>query len=222
MLRKTNRPSKDRIKDRLRHVFGLAEPRYIAAGKLWYTEAHEFALAVADATGVPIGRVCGVIAALSPSVRWGDNKRQAEALCQAYAEGEDLLNVVVTTYGRQAVKAREILSPDKYVGWSLEGALGKRAFKTTAFFHNIRSPRTSRSVTIDQHIVAAAGLIDIWTTGAQWCYDRVSKAIRELAEEKGLRPCQVQAIVWITWKDIVLPDDKRSNWNEAQDEPAPF
>lgn len=209
---------KQRVKDRLGHWLGLAEVRHIAAGKSWYQEAHNFAQTLSTAYEIPLPQVIGVIAALSPSVHWTANKRQAEALCRAHADGGPLESVVVTTYGRQAVKARKILAAEYFNSL----LLGKRAFKTQAFFFNIYHPGTTDHVTIDQHMVAAANFTDFWVNSAHWCYRLFEEAIREIAKEQGLAPDQVQAIIWLTYKELTDSKHPAERAEEKEDEELPI
>ena len=215
--------AKTRIKERLYHWYGLASADHRAKGRIWYINAYEFALELSGRYNVALEQAVGVIAALSPSVYWEANKRQAEALCRAHCDGEDLMNIVVTTYGRQAQKARDILSILS-VGFDsddIRAMLGKRAFKTQAFFDNIFDPwyggheeGPHPSVTIDQHIVEAAGFTEFWTCSAAWCYLLIKDIIREMALEQNMLPCQMQAIIWIVYKDLT---DSRHPGERAAD-----
>lgn len=206
-----HKKAKHRVKERLLHWLGLAEARHIAAGKLWYREAHGFAVELSRLYDIPLPSVVGVIAALSPSVYWSANKQQAEALCRAYADGGPLSAVVVTTYGKQAAKARKILETGIV-------SLGKRPYKTSNFYENILCPDSHGAVTVDQHIVTAAGFTEFWVCGAKWCYDLIANALQEIAAQQGLLPCEVQAIIWLTYKDLT---DSKSPVERVEEEP-PF
>lgn len=206
---------KVRVKERLLHWLGLAEARHIATGKMWYLGAHAFAEELSRAYNIPLPLVAGVIAALSPSVHWSANKRQAEALCRAHADGGPLESVILTTYGRQAAKARAILT-------NAEIHLGKRAFKTRAFFHNIRYPGSGDWVTIDQHMIAAANFTEFWVSGAAWCYNLFVEVIRDIASDQELEPCQVQAIIWLTYKDLTDSKHPAERVDEREDEELPI
>lgn len=197
------------VEKRLRAWFDLASAAERAEGRTWYNNVNAFIEEVSVATGLSLPRVAGVVAALSPSVYWAANRRQAEALCRAYADGEDLAAVVLTTYGRQAAKAREILTASRIEdenpqrsGYAIiRGILGKRAFKTGAFFDNILDPDdVAGLVTVDQHIIAAAGMGDFYVQGARWCYNLIANAIRKLAHDHGYLPQQMQAIIWLAYK----------------------
>lgn len=192
-----------RIKRRLDHWYGLADARHIWAGKAWYREAHQFALEITCVYDIPLYKVVGVIAAISPSIAWPVNKKQAEDLCRAYADNGILENVIVSTYGKQAMKARDILRTAK---GPIDTArlLGTRAFKTEAFFWNILDV-TSRHVTIDQHIIAAAGWEKKWVQSARHCYTLIESAIADLAVKYKMKSYEFQAVIWITYKDLTNP-----------------
>jgi len=218
---KISQATRNRVEHRLRHWFDLAMPEHIAKGSVWYTEARAFALEVSVWYKIPMPVVCGVIAALSPSVFWELNMVQARTLCRAHAEGGDLESVVVSTYGKQAEKARDILTcghtnPGKVEDILCRNVAGRRrAFKTLAFFRNILDAG-SLAVTVDQHIVAAAGFEEEFTQSAAWCYDLLADAIRDIAAPTGYRPYQVQAIIWTVYKATV---GRRA---PVVNEPAPF
>lgn len=190
-----------RLESKFRAWYALSDARQRAAGQAWYPEARAFALLVYETYGIPFPRVCGVIAALSPAVYWELNKSQAETLCRAYVDGEDLAEVVLSTYGGQARKARLILeSPGDLDTDNIAEILGRRAWKTRAFFRNILDP-SSTSVTVDRHIVNACGMQDQFTQSAIWCYRVVVDALTAVARDLDLRPCALQAIIWITYKE---------------------
>lgn len=195
-MRKTN---KSLITRKLRAWFDLASADQAARGKLWYHEAHGFACTLADQTGIPLERVCGVIAVLSPAVYWRLNKKQAEELCNAHAEGLDIRSIVLSTYGGQAEKAYAILESQYDLSADDVARMlgGGWAMKTKAFFRNILDPIGSLSVTVDRHIVTAAG----YTRTHPALYRAMARTIARMAAEHGLRPCQVQAIVWTCYKE---------------------
>lgn len=197
------------VRERLAAVYALADENTRARGLVWYQEANAFAQALADRLGLGLPSVCGVIAALSPSVAWEVNKWQTKALCEVYAAGGDLDTVPLSTYSRQCAKAKKILS-DRLLTAGIEEALGMRAFKTRAFFENILRPDTSDRVTVDQHMIVAAGMEDSFTQSAVWCYALIVQIIRELSAFATIQPCQMQAILWLTWVGL-------SDWARPRD-----
>ena len=208
-MRNTNQKTLDRLAGKIEAWLSLAEPRHVAEGKAWYDNARAFCREVSHKTGVRSVIVAGVVAALSPAVRWENNKRQAEALCQAYVDTGDLYSIILTTYGKQADKARAILElgPDASLA-TIEGILGRRAFKTVAFFQNIVRSEIPhhRAVTIDRHILKALSFEDSWTQGAAGCYLIVEEAFCQVASRHSLGVYQLQAIIWLTYKDFRLAD----------------
>ena len=192
--------TRDRLRGRLTAWLELADVSDTLAGKTWYKDARSFCDALSASYGVSYTKVCGVVAALSPATYWDLNKRQAEALVRAHSEGGDLDAVVVSTYGRQAVKARAIVrGSDDYE--TIRKTLGVRAFKTQAFYDNLVNSDLN-SVAVDRHIITAAGFENEWVGAAQWCYKLLAGVIRDLAINRGERPHQTQAIIWVTYKRL--------------------
>jgi len=193
-----------------------------AEGITWYDEAAEFIHRLSTETGVPDVAIAGVVAALSPSVYWGLNKRQAEAMVRQYADsGMEHIDLVPTsTYGGQVKKAHRILALDCPATNDVERILGRRAFKTRAFFRNLLR-LASPDVCVDTHIVRALGWEDRFTQSARWCYDRLAAAIATVAVERGMKPCTVQAIVWCSYKHQTEAYNAQERYDRKHDI-APF
>lgn len=194
-------------------LFQAAEAGIRAAGMAWYAEAHRWAADLAEATGYSLVQVCGVAAALSPQNRWARNQRDAETLCRANDPAEAADGGTLTTYPKQIAKALDILTAWKDLSTEhFAQMLGRRAFKTKAFFYSILAGGETDSVCIDRHMIDAAdsgrgigeGQI-LWTNGAKGCYDALADAVRALAESVGLPAAQVQAIIWVAWKAEKVP-----------------
>ena len=196
-----------RLADICKGWYAISTSRQRATGSVWYPDALAFCWELADNHRMDTVKVTGVVAALSPAVYWDLNKRQAEALLQAYATGgmESADQVVLSTYGRQAVKAKRILAlPGDSFGYVSRTAildiLGRRAFKTRTFFLSILD--NDQAVCIDRHIITALNFSDRWVQGSVWCYDLLADAIRHAADDLGLVPHDLQAIIWITFKEV--------------------
>lgn len=194
-------------------LFQAAEDGIRAAGMAWYREAHQWAAALATKTGYSLVQVVGVTAALSPQNRWARNQRDAKALCEANEPAEVADGGTLTTYPKQIAKALHILETSRYATTDhIAGLLGRRAFKTKAFFYSILAGGQTNRVCIDRHMIDAAdsgrgigeGQI-AWTSGAKGCYDDLADAVRALAESVGLPAAQVQAVIWIAWKAEKVP-----------------
>jgi hypothetical protein len=194
--------------DRARAWYAIATHAQRAEGSAWYANARTFCQHVADAcVGLTVEHVAGVTAALSPAVYWDLNKRQAEALCVAYAHGgmESARQVVLSTYGKQAAKAYRILAlhwhshePIAELREIICEILGKRAWKTRAFFLNILDDETRAC--IDRHMVQALGFADRWTQSARWCYETLERGVLLAAEELEIDSFVLQATIWFTYK----------------------
>ena len=190
----------------------LASARTWAEGLSWYANANAFATSLSADYGITLPQAAGVIAALSASVRWSVNKVDAENLCRSYAMGRDMFDVTLHTYGKQAEKARMILDADPGVSTlNVAMILGRRAWKTQAFFWCILDPTCQhppvehwRQVCIDRHMISAAGFDSRWTPGAHGCYVTLAELVID-AQRQGhvfLTVAQIQAIVWCTYKDV--------------------
>lgn len=162
------------------------EPHNIKVTKRWYREARGFCKELASIHDLPVRNVAAIVSALSPSVSWDLNKRDAINFVRTRGQTN------VSTYGNQARKARLLLNPDLTKRQVLQILGGD---KTKSFFLNILEPMTTGPVTLDRHAYAA---LDINGSGYVSVGDRrgAKKAYREAAELVGLRPHEFQAIIW--------------------------
>lgn len=148
---------------------------------------------------VPIQISAGVYAALSPNNSQDScmEDMQRAIRCHLY-EPHNFIHLKVHTYGANKEKALRILKGEdpKVV---LTGP------KTFNFYHNIENPDDPNYVTVDGHMV------NIWNnkrvpldnSGVNLGeYLTVASGIKELAQRYGLVPCQLQAILWLTWRRI--------------------
>jgi len=186
------------LQQRIRAWHSLATPRQKALGITWYADAREFCRQVSEDTEIPYASVCGVVAALSPACYWSLNKRQAEGLCRAFAIDADLEAVVLSTYSSQAAKARAILQKHVTQPETIKRILGTRAFKTRAFFENLLS-EDSQEVTADRHITSALAYTSSLTNRP--AYMRIVHAFQNVCKDMHMKPYQMQAIVWIAYKE---------------------
>lgn len=167
-------------------------------GLTWYEDAYAFAQQLSNKYNVPIERVAQVIAALSPASKWERNKIDAEQLVASYYHRGYIgaVATTVTTYGPNKHKAINVL-------------LGKQALtpdnglKTYNFYNNILNPKNEFFVTIDRHAFnilsgnKKRGALKITAKD----YYKACNVYRLLAKEKGLTPCQLQAITWVQYRN---------------------
>jgi len=162
----------------------LAYYRPGAIGAEWYRDARSSCRRLARDYGVSERTAAGIVAALSPRLRWNENLTYAESVLEHLASGIRIAPPVVPVFS---------LSRDR--AWRI--ALGERPLdilsgdKTRAFY---------RCLTGDLDAVA----VDIWAARAAGetrtltprRYARVAAAYRAAARSVGLAPSVLQAIVW--------------------------
>lgn len=167
-----------------------------AAGIAWYKEARSFCRKQAQEYGVSLEVVVAVISALSPRNKWEQNLKDAVTVLEAVRQGKGPDDVKVSTFGKNKVKAFNIVLNHK-------PSLVKASSKTAAFFDNIRY-ENSKEVTVDVHAFGIYMGVKIPVTGlTPKKYAEIAEAYRQVAEQAKLLPYQIQAITWVTWKRLV-------------------
>lgn len=170
-------------------VFDAATPAQWQEGMTWYSTA--YALAVELDPAEP-RRAAAVIAVLSPMKEWKQNAALAR---KAYAEG-GLEGGTLPNHVR-AVNAllRDRRDPDEVVSGP----------KVTAFFEGIASNGKSDTAVIDRHAWDAAvnkrhtdATRKIGAAG----YAAADRAYRRAAKARAVSVQQMQAVVWVVWRDI--------------------
>lgn len=174
-------------------------------GMLWYHQAEREAAKIADQHRLPMHVVAGVIAALSPNLKWSRNVSDAETVVSAFMSGlvypvspED---VVVCAYPQNVRKAWAILEqmPDiAGVKRILNGP------KITAFFSNIIG---EDACTVDGHARniyygKRIALKDKRLSIGKKEYQKIERAYRKAARKIGIRASELQAITWVAWRRI--------------------
>lgn len=166
-----------------------------------YKEARLYAYDLSKAYNIRYSIACGIIAALSPRVRWEKNKLDADNLIRFLIgdlENEPKFN----TYGTMVEKAKAIFHSDGTRKTILKLLNGP---KISAFFLNIYESENN-SVTVDSWIYLAAHgrymSVKERPSVKITEFRDISRAIMELSLESGLKPYQVQAIAWLTMKRL--------------------
>jgi len=187
-------------------VLNLATQADRIEGLDWYDRAKRVAESIANRVGLPgelpaIGwqTISGVIAALSPNNRWERNCADAELVVKLYKAGgaDAALGAKVCTYKSNLRKAVAILEGAP-IAATLNGP------KVIEFYNCITG--SVADVCIDGHAYAI------------WCGQRLTmKEIPSIGKKLraqikadyiaaarcvDLRPCEVQAITWVTWRRL--------------------
>jgi hypothetical protein len=166
----------------LKTISTLDETNYKASLD-WYYILHDYAKNLAERNGLTLLQASGIISALSPMVMFTTNLRDAERFCST----RSIANLA--TYNGQRMKALRI------IGAKTESEVLKilGGNKTKAFFLNIYKPQKSDDVTIDSWMVKFFGYKNLTPKR----YKDASKEIQNVALEMGLKPHQVQALLWV-------------------------
>lgn len=170
-------------------VYRSADFASFSDGLDWYETVHDMARDIHSNVSV----ASGIIAALSPRMPWHRNIE----LAQVCADG----NLNSGALKRSIGNANAILSGSN--PWDVLGGL-----KTRAFYVNILDPYDVDFVTVDTHAIKIAG-IDRDSVG-KGLYNEIAQAYRDAAKVAGMRPNQMQAITWMTYRDTLKPRIKDS------------
>lgn len=135
----------------------------------------------------------GVVAAISPGLIWSKNIEQAELFIK------DQSAKVGSYGGRNREKARRIIA-----GKDPLTVLG--GLKTKAFYQNLLC-LDNDAVTVDRHVhYAAWGIEDNFETQSRVGtteYEVLANYIRKIAWNFHRRPYEVQATIWVTWRNHI-------------------
>ena len=199
--------TKDMTADNIAAVFTLATASERSIHATWYDDARSAAIAIADATGLGLDTVVGVIAALSPNNRWQRNLVDAENLCRTYvADPESAETVKVCTYKKMLAKAIQVLKCEEPE--QIPGILNGR--KITSFFHCIMGDQSD--VCVDGHayciwIGDRMSMQNVPSIGKK-LYQTITNDYIQACQiinaryQLNLKPYQIQSITWNTWKRI--------------------
>lgn len=185
----TNRAMMRNIRAMLRRDETLAND-----AREWYRRAYRFTHRLSRISGYSPMVIASVIAVLSPSVEWRDNRRMAIALIEnvhATQFRNRIGNVVrFVGYGRNIAKARAILQHNNPALCS--------GPKVTAFRDAILGVRDY--AVIDVHATnIALGTVNKFSGPAGYLHS-IALAYESVAKSIGWQVCEVQAATWIIYK----------------------
>lgn len=173
--------------ERILAAYDSAEPEAIAAGLAWYDRAERTMSAMARYYGVSRQTAAGVVAALSPRVRWAPNLEAAERILSAATRGAS--EPPVNGYPANRAKAWSIANgadPDAVLGGP----------KVTAFYANLTGDPDR--VTVDVWAARGAGLdMPDGRTLTPRTMRELHAAYVNAAERRGITARALQAAVWV-------------------------
>lgn len=198
-------------------VFTGANIRQTLSGATWYFDAHNLARVIAKNTGVDLGIVTLVIAAVSPRNTWyfdlvtTGNLNSALRVIEAWQAGQSADSIKIPTFNNGKTKAFSILTDYGNGITDLEYyriKYFKGSPKTWNFSQNILYPTSSDFVTIDGHATNLAvnpnerkPLTAAIKLDSKSRYEILVRAYQSIASKYGVRAWQVQAITWTVYRD---------------------
>lgn len=178
--------SQEELVSRLLFLYGNATPQQRDEGENWYPKAAAFAAQLAAQYGIPREVAAGVVAVVSPQMKWRDNKSVALALVAAHAGGEGLPHGLAGYPTNHAKAWRMLTTGDVWA--NINGP------KVVPFLRNILGDWDE--VTCDIHACRAAygHKFSNAPTGPQ--RDYVAQAYTTAARLVRVYPAVFQAVVW--------------------------
>ncbi len=181
--------------NRINKWMKLATNLDIVGGLGWYSEAQKLCSELSIQYNVSLIQVAQVVSALSPQKKWDTNKLETIALFNEVFNGVKPSFLYFATK-RQLEECKQII-----LGNFLIPA---KRIKTFSFADNIANVDSSE-VTIDMHALRVA--YDDQTANIKKVtpvqYRLAREAYNIVAKQHGLKPYQVQAITWVTYKRAV-------------------
>jgi hypothetical protein len=153
---------------------------------------------IASHFGFSLESVVGCFCALSPNNDYVGNLRSLITLLKGCKAGEDVDKLTVSTYNACKLRAWRCLGGEDFMSFTTGP-------KTRAFYSNILNPEDISYVTIDGHMYSLwAGKRMTMKAIAyeRFNYKKVELDFKRVAFKLTLIPCQLQAILWFTWKRI--------------------
>ena len=183
-------------------IYKLANPSEIKHGLTWYVNANTDCMRIANTLELPLHIVIGVVSALSPNNKWERNIVNAEDLCNAFINGQDMDSIKVSTYHKMKQKAWYILETMPSYEETIIILNGK---KIVSFFRNISGDETD--ITIDGHARNIyyndrQGLTTPNTNIRKLEYLDIQKAYLRASKKLGVKAYELQAITWVAWRRI--------------------
>lgn len=180
-------------------VYSRADRWDRSLGMASYEKYHELMAEIYYKWKVPsFESVVGVFASLSPNNSYAANIRDVHSVFQGVTTAKED-DIRVTTYRKNLIKALRIAHGES----PLEVLGGK---KVRSFYLNILNPDDIEPITIDGHMYSVWMLkrfnMDDAKVGGGSKYDLIAKDFKTVAKTLGLRPNQLQAICWLTWRRI--------------------
>lgn len=169
--------------DQLLDHLANTNEEHLHDGINWYRKANAICVKLSLKHDLPLYKVVGILAALSPRNKWERNIIDTESII---IHG---INASVCTFNANKEKAVKILNcGDEHKVFRL---LNGR--KVQSFYTNILRCNEPNKVTVDIWAMRSVGLNRAPNKGL---YDAVEEAYRLLGDLMGIKPHEAQAVIW--------------------------
>lgn len=161
-----------------------------------YHSYHQTMSGLADYYGYPLASVAAVFAALSPNNDYVKNLRSTATLLKGHKLGMSVETLTVSTYSACKRRAWRALSGEDFLSFT-------KGPKTRNFYQLIVNPEHPSAITIDGHMVSVRlgrRLTMVAAKLTNFKYEEVALDFRSVAFSQFIRPSQLQAVLWFTWK----------------------
>tara|TARA_R110000796_G_C14457138_1_gene424079 strand:+ start:72 stop:677 length:606 start_codon:yes stop_codon:yes gene_type:complete len=180
-------------------VYSMADMQDIQSGMDWYQDAYDICQEIADKHELPLHIVAGVLSALSPTNKWGQNVKDADSMCALFVSGGYVEDCKPCTYKAMRDKAWSILQTmprdEEAVAFILKGP------KITDFFRCIM--KTDICV-IDGHAWCIANLDRRTMQEVPFIGKTLRKDLQEAygiaGDKHNIKSYEMQAITWLAWR----------------------
>ena len=192
----------------LKRILSEANSQNYIEGMAWYNDANQFCIDQGIKYQVSTELVASVVAALSPRNKWARNKIDAENVVSHKFKGSELNHV--STYGKMLKKALILCDDTLSHNDRIKILNGP---KIQAFYCNIIGDDSR--VTVDSWIMqAASGKYKSEKKRKPLTikrYRSIELSIKKLAIEKNIKPYQAQAIIWVTFQEMLKKGNYERN-----------
>lgn len=164
-------------------------PADVAKGVSWYTNVYRNIRMYSDRTGYSPVAIAGVIAVTSPRVKWTKQMETLPEILELHSckKFSHILQFGLNKNFQKAIHILDGQLPSEVI----------KGRKVMAFYHNLIGDLDS--ITLDVWMWRIVGLkVPPYPKHKLW--DEYESIIRSIAKTEGLKPAQVQAILWIAAK----------------------
>lgn len=179
-------------------VLDEAMPLEVEEGKSAYQNYNRTLTEISEATRLSLNAVAGCFSALSPNSDYIGNLRSCKTLCVGFVGGKPEDSCTVSTYKHNRAKAWRILEGEHFYSVF-------KGLKVRNFWRNLTEPDNPEAITIDGHMVNIwRGEVHVMSDSgiSKLKYAKLAHEFSRVARREDLLPCQLQAILWLTWKRL--------------------